>query len=495
MNMHFIHRLIPASVSALLVTLSAFGQGANAQGQFPPEYSKGEILTDQRVMSSLIKDADFHIGRGIMAVGNNLPDSAKVSVLRATGRIAQVDALMKTHPEHIERVAMVLFQRRETMRKELRASYDKLRKEFGAVEDQMYALRRDMLRKGLFGEELKGQVAVLDAASKLLPEIQQKDPALAKKVQGLMDQINEALAAGDTATADKLIQQLYTTLTSGGYQQNIEDAKKKIEAGAGTEGTAPISSAGAAQALAGGGSLESTAGGVKVMGADGQAATIQGATATGGGKARLADGTEVDLNGSQVLPDGSIRLADGRVIKDGKIAAPAVAAAPVTPPKNATLLDANGNEVSEDYVWENGEGKGVDKIFVGGKGKRLTKETKVTVRATPTPGKANTYEVTKTAGESRSWAFIVAPVPGSEKKAAGSVAITLALSDGNGGTGFAVSKWDITSQAGAPSVSGTTGTQVTATFAASATYSITVSGTTDWGSAFAITTSLPVGVE
>ena len=495
MNMHFICRLFPASVSALLLTVSAFGQVANAPAQPPPEFSKSQLLTDQRVMRANISDANFHIDRGIKAVAAALPDSAKVSILRATSRIAQVDEVMKSHPAHIEQLAFSLFYQRETVRKELRESYNKLREDFGAVEDAMYALRRDMLRKGLFGEELKGQVAVLDAASKLLPEIQQKNPALAQKIRGLVDDINKALANGDTATADRLIQQLSSALAGGGYQQNIDDAKQKIEASAGPEGAGAGAAAASAQALAGGGSLEPTAGGLKVTGRDGQAATIPGATPAGGGKARLADGTEVDLNGSQVLPDGSIRLADGRVIKDGKIAGPAAPQGPVTPPRNATLVDADGNEVAEEYVWENGEGKGVDKVYVGGKGKRLTRETKVTVRATPSAGKANTYEVTKTAGESRSWAFVVAPVPGSEKKAAGSLTIALALTDRNGGSGYTVGKWDITSPAGAPSVSATSGTQATATFSASATYSITVSGTTDWGSSFTITTSLPVGVE
>ena len=39
------------------------------------------------------------------------------------------------------------------------------------------------------------------------------------------------------------------------------------------------------------------------------------------------------------------------------------------------------------------------------------------------------------------------------------------------------------------------GPQVTATFDASATYAIQVTGTTDWGSPFVIKANLPVGVE
>jgi hypothetical protein len=478
---------------ALVMTIRGFSQAAGAPAPIPTTYSKGQLLTEQRVMQAYITDANFHIDRGIKAVGASLPDSAKVSLLRATSRVAQVDETMKAHPERIEHLAFSLLYTREGMRKELRASYAKLRDEFGAVEDAMYALRRDMLRKGFFGEALKGQVAVLDAVSKLLPEIQQNDQALAGRIRGVVEEINKALAADDLAKAEELITQLRDMLEAAGHKQDIQKAKDKINetATGGGEGMSPT----ATQALEGGGSLTPAAGGVTVTGKDGQISTIPGAVSIGAGKLRLADGTEVDLNGSKVQPDGSILLADGRVIKGTKVAAAAGMAGPVTPPKGAMLVDAEGNEILDEYVWENGEGKGVDKIYVGGKGMRLTRETKVTVRATLNAGKANTYAVAKTPGESRTWALVIAPVAGSEKKATGHLTLALALSDRNGGTGFTVNKWDISSPAGAPSMGEGSGPQVTATFDASATYAIQVTGTTDWGSPFVIKASLPVGVE
>lgn len=478
---------------ALVMTIRGFSQAAGAPAPIPTTYSKGQLLTEQRVMQAYITDANFHIDRGIKAVGASLPDSAKVSLLRATSRVAQVDETMKAHPARIEHLAFSLLYTREGMRKELRASYAKLRDEFGAVEDAMYALRRDMLRKGFFGEALKGQVAVLDAVSKLLPEIQQNDQALAGRIRGVVEEINKALAADDLAKAEELITQLRDMLEAAGHKQDIQKAKDKINetATGGGEGMSPT----ATQALEGGGSLTPAAGGVTVTGKDGQMSTIPGAVSIGAGKLRLADGTEVDLNGSKVQPDGSILLADGRVIKGTKVTAAAGMAGPVTPPKGAMLVDAEGNEILDEYVWENGEGKGVDKIYVGGKGMRLTRETKVTVRATLNAGKANTYAVAKTPGESRTWAFVIAPVAGSEKKATGHLTLALALSDRNGGTGFTVNKWDISSPAGAPSMGEGSGPQVTATFDASATYAIQVTGTTDWGSPFVIKASLPVGVE
>lgn len=491
MNMHHKCRLISAGFMALVVTIRGFSQAAGAPAPIPTTYTKGQLLTEQRVMQAYITDANFHIDRGIKAVGASLPDSAKVSLLRATSRVAQVDETMKAHPERIEHLAFSLLYTREGMRKELRASYAKLRDEFGAVEDAMYALRRDMLRKGLFGEALKGQVAVLDAVSKLLPEIQQNDPALAGRIRGVVEEINKALAADDLAKAEELITQLRDMLEAAGHKRDIQNAKDKINETA-TGGGEGLS---ATQALEGGGSLAPATGGVMVTGKDGQMSLIPGAVSLGAGKLRLADGTEVDLNGSKVQPDGSILLADGRVIKGNKVTAAAGAAGQVTPPKGATLVDAEGNEILDEYVWENGEGKGVDKIYVGGKGMRLTRETRVTVRATPNAGKANTYAVAKIPGEARTWAFVIAPVAGSEKKATGHLTLALALSDRNGGTGFTVNKWDISSPAGAPSMGEGSGPQVTATFDASATYAIQVTGTTDWGSPFVIKANLPVGVE
>ena len=461
------HRFLFTGLLAQLLILAGFGQAPTPPA--PVEFSKGQLETEQRIMKANISDANYHIDRAIKSVGANLADSAKVSLLRATGRVAQIDEVMKAHPERIERLAFSLLYARESVRKDLRAAYQKLRDDFGAVEDAMYALRGDMLRKGLFGEELKQQIAVLDAATKLLPEIEKSNPELAAKVRTLIEQINQALASGDTAKAGELIKQLNGLLDGAGYKQNIADAKNKIGGG------------------------EGGGGGATVMGANGQPVAIPGATVTGGGKARLADGTEVDLNGATVLPDGSIRLADGRIIKDGRLVSGNAAA--VNPGRDARLYDADGNEISDEFVWENGEGKGVDKTYVGGKGSRLVRETKVAVRATPNPAKPNTYEVTKTPGESRSWAFVVAPVPGSEKKSTGSYTVAVALTDKSGATGFTAAKWEITGPGGSPSLDGTSGLQVTATFSQSGTYAVQVSGTTDWGSSFTIKSSLKIGVD
>ena len=460
------YRLYFAGLLAQLTLLAGFGQTPAT----PAEFSKGQLETEQRIMRAQISDANFHIDRAIKSTGANLPDSAKVSLLRATGRIAQIDEVMKGHLEHIERLSFSLLYARETVRSELRTSFNKLRDDFGAAEDAMYALRRDMLRKGIFGDELKQQVAVLDAATKLLPDIEKKNPALAAKIRSLIEQINQALAAGDIAKADDLIKQLDKMLGENGYSKNIKDAKDKLGGDSGSSDANP-----------------------SVTGPNGENVVIPGAASLGGSKARLKNGDEVNLAGAKVLPNGDIQLANGDIIRNGELIHGSSAA--TNPGKDAKLFDADGNEISDEYVWENGEGKGVDKAYVGGKGNRLVRETKVTVRAAPSPGEANTYKVTKNPGESRSWAFVVAPVAGSEKKASGSYTIAVALSDKSGATGFSVSKWDISGPGGSPSLDGSSGPQVTATFSQSGTYTVQVSGTTDWGSTFSIKSSLKIGVD
>ena len=463
--MHTPSRLRVSILSLCAVLLPA---GAAFSQQSPVEYSKTQLEADQRVMRANISDANYHIDRGIKAAGAGLPDSAKVSLLRATGRIAQVDETMKSHPERIERLAWSLLYTRETVRKQLRAGFDKLRDDFGAVEDSMYALRRDMLRKGMFGEELQQQVAVLDAAKKLLPELEKKNPALAAKVRNLIEQINQALAAGDMAKAGELLKQLTATLVEGGHGQDIKDASDKINEG---RPQAPDPKLQEARALAG--RLAQTdpaaARSIEDLVSQIEDARRRGDTAT-------ADRLMAQLN--ELIRQKSGQDSQ-KQWKPGE-----------------KVYDENGNEVTDEYVWgPDGEGRGVDKVYVGDKGGRLVRETKVNVRATPSTSKPNTFEVTKSPGASRTWALVVAPVPGSEKKATGSYTVSFALTDRAGASGFTVTKWDITSPSGSPTLDSTTGSQVTATFSKSATYTVQVSGTTDWGSAFTIKTNLTVGVD
>jgi hypothetical protein len=450
------------------------------------EYSKSQLETEQRIMKADLTDTNFHIDRTIKSIAADLPDSAKVSLLRATAKISELDDLMKGHGERIERLSFSLFYSRETVRQDLRTSFAKLRDDFGSAEDSMYAVRKDMLKKGIFGEALKQQIAVLDALPKLLADLDKKDPATAQKVRDLRDQINAALAAGDSEKASSLLGQLTDTLKGAGYSDAISNAVQKINDSGNSGPTGSGGSAGA-QTLQGGGSLAPGADGAVLTGPDGQTTKIPGASILDGGKARLKSGEVVDMNGSKVLPNGDVLLADGRTIKNGNLF-------DQNPGADAKLLDGDQNEVSDEYVWKDGMGQGVDKKYVGGKGARLVQEVKVTVVAKPTDT-ANTYSVTKTPGEARSWAFVVAPVQGSEKKSSGSLTITLAVSDKNGGTGFTISKWDITSSAGSPTLEQSSGSQVLATFSSSATYTVQVSGTTDWGSQFVIKSSLPVGVE
>src|ERR1017187_8917585 len=245
-----------------------------------------------------------------------------------------------------------------------------------------------------------------------------------------------------------------------------------------------------AQSLGNGITAVAGKGGVILSDPSGRSATLAGATLNPDGTARLADGRTVDLKNAAIEPDGRVRLASGETLNgsggDGGVAN-----------ANSRFVGTDGGEIviPADFDWKNGIATGIEKVFVGGRGGRLIRETKVTFRPNPSPGQPNTFVVARENGEVRSWAFDVQTVPGTEKKSTGSLTIAFELTDRNGATGFTIEKWDISGPGGSPAVSNSAGAQATATFAASGEYTIQVSGKTDWGSAFTIKKTLPVGVE
>ncbi|HZZ59061.1 MAG TPA: hypothetical protein VFE31_14610, partial [Opitutaceae bacterium] len=91
--------------------------------------------------------------------------------------------------------------------------------------------------------------------------------------------------------------------------------------------------------------------------------------------------------------------------------------------------------------------------------------------------------------------FDVTTVPGSERKSTGSLTASLELADRRGNAGFTVDNWTINGPAGSPALGGSPGNTTTATFTASGEYTVEVTGRTDWGSAFTIKKTLPVGVD
>jgi hypothetical protein len=426
----------PFAVGFILATATSLP----AQPPPPTEYARNEIQTDHRVMLANVADANYHIDRGVKAVTADLPDLAKVSMLRATGRVAQIADALKSAPEKIERVAMVLFTPREEVRKPLRESLKKVRDEFGAVEQAMYAFRKDMLRKGIFGEELKQQVAVLDAAAKLLPSLKEKDPALAEKVSSLIDQINQALANGDNVKAAELIKQLNALLSGSGHQKDIDAAKQSInDSGGGGTGNGTgngTSNGGQGGGLGGGG--------------------------TGGGQGGGAGGSRVVDNGDSIT---------------------------ITDPTTGKTLT-----VPKRFV-RNNQFIVPEATYVGGEGQKLTgeRELKGTFTTNASGGLSSSEP---TVGRERDWDFSITETPGARKFAddGTGMATQLVFRDNKRKTDFKLTGWSIKNASGQEVGSFGAQDKVDFKFKESGLHAVTVSGETDWGNKFNVTVEIKVAL-
>ncbi len=463
----------------------------------PTTIKSGDLDREQRQIRALLEDTTAQLKEGLMRVGENRLDSATATGMRAIRSLFATAKLVDGHPQRIEMVQRFLFS--ESAREGYRATYrDELRPKYFEVEKKVEDFAANL--------QGHGYSAVMVALGKVRTWMNTNDAAARKTAEDQLNQVVTTFSDENRHNDDRSNQTVLSSVggsgaaAMAGAQVNVPGVgavaiKNARDNGNGTVSLASgetLNTAGA-QALGGGNTLFTSSSGATVVGQDGTPVTIAGATVLPGGMLRLRDGSVVDLKGCTVQPDGSIKLADGSVIRpDGTRAGGATAGG-----KEAKYVNADGSEIviPPDFDWKNGEAKGIEKTYVGGKGARLVRETKVTFRPTPSPSAPNTYVVSRVDGESRTWAFEVAPVPGSEKKSAGSLSLTLALSDRGGGTGFTVSKWNITSPSGSPTLSSTSGAQASATFTASATYTIEVSGTTDWDSSFVIKTNLPVGVD
>jgi len=472
-------------------------------GQPKTEFTKDELQTEQRIMQADIKDANYYIDAGIKAVAANLPDSAKVRVLRATGLIAKVEELMKGHPERIERLALVLFQSRETVRAGLRKSYATLRDDFSAVEDSMYALRRDMLRKGIFGEELKQQVAVLDAASKLLSEIKDKNPALAEKIRGQIAEINQALANNDTAKAGKLIEQLNAMLRSAGYGDKIKQQQDKLNtmaAGPDAAGANAAAAGSQVEKLPDGSTVTTSSNSVtlpdgrkqdtveKVMKRpDGTSQVVRTSTVTNpdGSKDVMETVEEHDKNGNVIStktsqytlkPDGS-RVEKGSVKDDGE---------------HVTITDPSGNTTTLPKNFFHPDATVYETQYVGGEGQKLTAERELKISINKDSSGALTYD--KHDGRERQWDFVIAEVPGARKFENDGMFTSLTFQDNKRKTDFKIEAWSIKNPQGEEVGHFGAQNKVAFKFPANGAYTLSVTGETDWGNKFAVSVTLNVSL-
>jgi len=434
----------------------------------PPPPKARDVREEQRHIADYLTYAASDLQKGLERAGANNLDLATVSGLHAVDQMLQCSKLMDKDPYHVEQVRSWFFDN-DAARSLMRDNFFKvLKPRYDDLEERLDSFAHNL--------KDRGYSAVLVTINKLRAWNTANDAATKRQIEREIDQVVTEVSRQAAAKV------------GGG-----SDASTGLRAGLGGPEAGAVGAPGSsenAQSLGNGITAVAGKGGVILSDPSGRSATLSGATLNPDGTARLADGRTVDLKNAAIEPDGRVRLASGETLGgsggDGGVAN-----------ANSRFVGTDGGEIviPADFDWKNGIATGIEKVFVGGRGGRLIRETKVTFRPSPSPGQPNTFVVARENGEVRSWAFDVQTVPGSEKKSTGSLTIAFELTDRNGATGFTIEKWDISGPGGSPAVSNSAGAQATATFAASGEYTIQVSGRTDWGSAFTIKKTLPVGVE
>lgn len=429
-------------------------------GNEPP--SVGDLREEQRIINNayLARGENF-VSKSKEQIADSLLRPAKENGFYAVELLSRARKLLDKHPSRIEQARGIFGRALEGTREELRKN---LREQ---IDPRYFNLQA----------KLEGLAAILSA-----------------KGDNTLQMALDAAKVGDTARVEQIMR---------------------------GQGIAPKEGSGDS----GGGAISGGAGGGGAMGVPG--AVPPGALSADGRFAESSEFGRIDLSTGRTLPDGSVAYQSdkGLVIrgKDGKWHL--VSGAQLNPDGTATtadgrrvpaesladsggagaggsggganmanfsgripagtvVLDQNGNRITIDAEFQNGEQTGVKKDYIGGAGSTLVSETKVSRKLVQATG--NEWHVNVSPGESRSWNFSIRM--GEQKSSNGTVTLTLTV-DGGGGSGFKTKSWDITDDKGNrasvnPSSSNTA--EAVATFSKGGEYTFTVSGETDWGSAFRV---------
>jgi hypothetical protein len=161
------------------------------------------------------------------------------------------------------------------------------------------------------------------------------------------------------------------------------------------------------------------------------------------------DGTFNFIPGGKLGADGGITGTTGTTLSPAQVAS-YTSTGTVDPSKvsgrfaGITYLDKDGNPITVDPDWQNGEQPGVKKVYVGGVGATLVSETKVIRKVTQAEG--SVWRVDVVAGENRAWSLSIKM--GAQKTVNGSVQLALTVVDGGGASGFTLDNWDIADDQG-----------------------------------------------
>ena len=458
---------------SLLVVLSglSLGSGLFAQNQSQPELpSVGDLREEQRIINNAyLARGESFVAKAKEQIADNLLRPAKENGFYAVELLSRARKLLDKHPSRIEQARGIFGRVTESTREELRKN---LREQ---IDPRFFGLQ----------SKLEGLASILVG-----------------KGDSSLQQALDAAKVGDTARVEQLMRAQGITPKEGGT-----GSVGPAGGGAGAIPGIP----GATVAQAGAGQVALNLPGIGAV-------NLPGTLSADGRYIDTPDFGRIDLSTGKVLPDGSvafqsdkglvIRGRDGKwhlvsgaelnpdgtaTTADGKrVPAESLAnAGGINPgsfngrvPPGTVVIDQNGNRITIDADFENGEQTGVKKEYIGGAGATLVSETKVTRKLIQASG--SEWRVNVAPGESRSWNFSIRM--GDQKSSNGTVTLTLTV-DGGGSTAFKIRSWEIADDKGnrasvTPSASNPA--EAVATFTKGGEYSITVAGETDWASAFRV---------
>jgi hypothetical protein len=439
----------------LLISVLALGFGSRSFAQSnppPPRPTVSELREEQRLIEhAYLGDADFQIKRARERLGGGNNRLAQQSALWALEQIAYAKRRLERHAPKIEIVDVVFFP--ESTRKDLRASYEKLRESYSNMEERLDFLA-DALKK-----------AGMPILSETLNNVRSSSGEDAVKA------VNEGLRrAGEAAQGDKA-------------------AGETVKGGPDTSNSATA----ADQANAQGVRFQQTPDGVMVIP---PGLLIKGARLGPGGTIIYSDGTSGSINDVKPGPGNTLTVtnpATGRAAAiDPSTGLPGSGGggdgggggnSNFTGAGPTTAVDKNGRKITIGPEWNHGKQEGVSKDYIDVAGGMLDSETKV-IR-TIIDSSSNPWKIDEAPGERINWNFSIRV--GDEKKASGSISFLLTV-DGGGPTGFTIKSWEVVDANGsrAAVVPNAGKPEAVATFTKGGKYDSFAVGQTDWGTPFRI---------
>lgn len=475
--------------------------------------SARELREEQRIiLNAYVKRGEEYLSKSREQLFDNRLKASKENGFHALELLARARAKLDKHPERIEQVrGLFSGSNREELRKNLKENIDpryfSLQEHLENIAGQLAGKGDSSLQSSLSDAKAGNVDEVVRAIRNQNISVISSDDEGASSSDDSFDSSEGRGSSSNSGSSNSI------PLSSGGSvsQESPNSVGFNLPGGSHVSIPGTLSSDGSSVdspqygrvdlgsgvKLADGSTAFQTSKGVLVIGADGSQKFIPNAKLNPDGSAKLADGSTVSLSnlrrdpstGALVTGD-NVRINSQGIAEGGGSRAGAGGDVGRTftgrVPSGVAFVDENGNPVTVDPDWENGEQKGTRRDYLGGRGARLVSETKVTRKIVQSTG--NQYTVSVVPGESRTWKLAIGT--GETRNVNGSVQVTLTLADGAGLSDFSVKNWEaVSTSGGRATVTPSPGNpnEAVATFTQDGDYEISVTGETGWGSPFRIT--------